>query len=216
MWGTGRNKRFHAWRKTTLTKRCGLKTSKSLWVTFVRPQRCKTACWATNEHRFSRMSFCLWNLHSKCVRSVWMFLFSWSSWWEVTSASRRFTAADTAAGSWPGSITSPKESWSPTASRTGTAAFGVTPARVQGPVLLRDTAVHRYTLQASTFQMAILLQYNTEDSYTVQQLTDSTQIKTVRVFLKTRLHAHTHSAQLQLQLVLSVFRTSWFRFCRYF
>uniref|UniRef100_A0A672HKH3 Cullin 1a n=1 Tax=Salarias fasciatus TaxID=181472 RepID=A0A672HKH3_SALFA len=32
---------------------------------------------------------------------------------------------------------------------------------------------------ASTFQMAILLQYNTEDSYTVQQLTDSTQIKTV-------------------------------------
>jgi len=39
--------------------------------------------------------------------------------------------------------------------------------------------VSRYTLQASTFQMAILLQYNTEDSYTVQQLTDSTQIKTV-------------------------------------
>lgn len=38
----------------------------------------------------------------------------------------------------------------------------------------------RYTLQASTFQMAILLQYNTEDSYSVQQLSDSTQIKTVR------------------------------------
>lgn len=42
-----------------------------------------------------------------------------------------------------------------------------------------DVVVSRYTLQASTFQMAILLQYNTEDSYTVQQLTDSTQIKTV-------------------------------------
>lgn len=35
--------------------------------------------------------------------------------------------------------------------------------------------------------MAILLQYNTEDSYTVQQLTDSTQIKTVSV------QTHTHT-----------------------
>lgn len=38
---------------------------------------------------------------------------------------------------------------------------------------------NRYTLQASTFQMAILLQYNTEDAYAVQQLADSTQIKMV-------------------------------------
>lgn len=35
------------------------------------------------------------------------------------------------------------------------------------------------TSKASTFQMAILLQYNTEDAYAVQQLTDSTQIKMV-------------------------------------
>lgn len=33
--------------------------------------------------------------------------------------------------------------------------------------------------QASTFQMAILLQFNAENIYTVQQLVDSTQIKTV-------------------------------------
>uniref|UniRef100_UPI00358F20EB cullin-1-like n=1 Tax=Myxine glutinosa TaxID=7769 RepID=UPI00358F20EB len=36
---------------------------------------------------------------------------------------------------------------------------------------------HRYTLQASTFQMAVLLQYNTEDAYTMQQLHQNTQIK---------------------------------------
>lgn len=38
---------------------------------------------------------------------------------------------------------------------------------------------HAGTSQASTFQMAILLQYNTEDAYAVQQLADSTQIKVV-------------------------------------
>jgi len=31
--------------------------------------------------------------------------------------------------------------------------------------------------QASTFQMAILLQYNSSASYTVQQLADNTQLK---------------------------------------
>merc|ERR1712012_1044813 len=36
---------------------------------------------------------------------------------------------------------------------------------------------NRYTLQASTFQMAVLLQYNEADQWTVGQLAESTQIK---------------------------------------
>lgn len=36
---------------------------------------------------------------------------------------------------------------------------------------------NRYTLQASTFQMAVLLQYNVSTSWTMQQLVESTQIK---------------------------------------
>uniref|UniRef100_A0A671N571 Cullin-1-like n=1 Tax=Sinocyclocheilus anshuiensis TaxID=1608454 RepID=A0A671N571_9TELE len=47
--------------------------------------------------------------------------------------------------------------------------------------LVTNCFKNRYTLQASTFQMAILLQFNTENSYTVQQLADSTQIKIVNL-----------------------------------
>ncbi len=36
-----------------------------------------------------------------------------------------------------------------------------------------------FVLQASTFQMAVLLQYNQGDNYSVQQLHESTQIKMV-------------------------------------
>lgn len=35
----------------------------------------------------------------------------------------------------------------------------------------------RYTLQASTYQMAVLLQYNLAHSWTVGQLQENTQIK---------------------------------------
>lgn len=45
--------------------------------------------------------------------------------------------------------------------------------------LVTNCFKNRYTLQASTFQMAVLLQYNTADSFSVQQLQESTQIKMV-------------------------------------
>ncbi|XP_065666165.1 cullin-1-like isoform X6 [Hydra vulgaris] len=42
--------------------------------------------------------------------------------------------------------------------------------------LVTNCFKNRYTLQASTHQMAVLLMYNSEDSYTVEQLQEHTQI----------------------------------------
>ncbi|XP_022084554.1 cullin-1-like isoform X2 [Acanthaster planci] len=43
--------------------------------------------------------------------------------------------------------------------------------------LVTNCFKNRYTLQASTFQMAVLLQFNVSDAYTIQQLQENTQIK---------------------------------------
>ncbi|KAH9505432.1 Cullin-1 [Bulinus truncatus] len=73
---------------------------------------------------------------------------------------------------------------------------------------------NRYTLQASTFQMAVLLLYNSTDTYSVQQLQESTLIKmdillqVLQILLKSKLLVaddNTNDADIKPETQLSLF-----------
>ncbi|KAK6182455.1 cullin-1 [Patella vulgata] len=78
--------------------------------------------------------------------------------------------------------------------------------------LVTNCFKNRYTLQASTFQMAVLLQYNMVDSFTVQQIFESTQIKmdlltqVLQILLKSKLLVTTEKdGDLLPSTVISLF-----------
>ncbi|XP_017492428.1 PREDICTED: cullin-1-like [Rhagoletis zephyria] len=70
---------------------------------------------------------------------------------------------------------------------------------------------NKYTLQASTYQIAVLLQFNNNDSYTVAQLFDSTNIKkemlvqVLQILLKAKLLGNGDEYTLYENTTLSLF-----------
>ncbi|KAI8497040.1 Cullin-1 [Branchiostoma belcheri] len=78
--------------------------------------------------------------------------------------------------------------------------------------LVTNCFKNRYTLQASTFQMSVLLQFNQADSYTVQQLHEHTQLKmdilqqVLAILLKAKLLvSEDQEEELKSESVVSLF-----------
>lgn len=76
--------------------------------------------------------------------------------------------------------------------------------------IITNFAKQRYTLQASTFQMAVLLQYNEQLSWTVQQLIDCTRInpesltQVLSILIKVKLLKCTDEENLQTNSVVEL------------
>ncbi|KXJ28342.1 cullin-1 isoform X2 [Exaiptasia diaphana] len=80
--------------------------------------------------------------------------------------------------------------------------------------LVTNCFKNRYTLQASTFQMGVLLMFNTADSYTVEQIQEQTQLKKenlmpiLGILLKSKLllcDSVEDASELQMDSVLKLF-----------
>jgi len=78
--------------------------------------------------------------------------------------------------------------------------------------IITNYVKNRYSLQASTYQMAVLLMYNKEDSYTIEQIVESTQIKyetllqVLGILLKCRLLVTDDGENLKNESVIRLFK----------